>query len=96
MQVLQIRHGQWFDVEYLILDLKTLSDSKVFIFWGSTFHKFAPGFIMESIPKKTVLEFLLGRWTPLLSSLDRIFKKLKNFIYYCWRDTLFNFIDFNK
>ena len=25
-------------------------------------------FIMDSVPKKTLREFLLGRWTPLLSS----------------------------
>ena len=35
MQVLQIRHGQWFGVQYLVLDLKTLSNSEDFIFWGT-------------------------------------------------------------
>ena len=68
MKVLQIRHGQWFGVQYLILDLKTLSPSEDFIFRGTMFHNFAPRFIMDSVPKETVHEFLLGRWTPLLSS----------------------------
>ena len=68
MQVLQIRHGQWFGVQYLVLDLKTLSNSEDFIFWGTIFHNFAPRFIMDSTPKKTLGEFLLGKWTPLPSS----------------------------
>ena len=54
MLVLQIRHGQWFGVQYLILNLKTLSDSEDFIFWGIIFHNFVPKFIMDSVPKKTV------------------------------------------
>ena len=30
-------------------------------------HNFAPMFIMDSVLKKTLREFLLDRWTPLLS-----------------------------
>ena len=35
---------------------------------GTIFHNFTPRFIMDSVPKKTVRELLLSRWTPLLSS----------------------------
>ena len=51
-----------------VLDLKTMSYSEDSIFSGTIFHNFAPRFVMDSVPKKTVSEFLLGRWTPLLSS----------------------------
>ena len=30
--------------------------------------QFCPRFIMDSVPNKTVREFLVGRWTPLQSS----------------------------
>ena len=53
MKVLQIGQGQLFGVQYLIS--------------GTIFHNFTPGFIMGSVPKKTVREILLGRWTALLS-----------------------------
>ena len=52
----------------MILDLKIFSDSEGFIFTGTVFHNFAPRFIMDSIPKKIVREFLVDRWTPLLVS----------------------------
>ena len=45
-----------FGVQYLILDLKTLSDSEDFMF---SEINFAPRFIMDSVPKKTVLSFCL-------------------------------------
>ena len=45
-----------FGVQYLILDLKTLSDSEDFMFSGINS---APRFIMDSVPKKTVLSFCL-------------------------------------
>ena len=45
-----------FGVQYLILDLKTLSDSEDFMFSGTNS---APRFIMDSVPKKTVLSFCL-------------------------------------
>ena len=45
-----------FGVQYLILDLKTLSDSEDFMFSGINS---APRFIMASVPKKTVLSFCL-------------------------------------
>ena len=68
MQILQIRHGQWFGVQHLILDLKIFGDSEDFIFARTLFPNFARRFIMDSVPKKTVRNFLVGRWTPLLSS----------------------------
>ena len=55
------RYGQWFGVHYLILDLKMFSDSEDFIFTGTIFHNFSPRFIMDSVPKKTVCGFLIGR-----------------------------------
>ena len=36
-----------FGVRYLVLDLKTFSDSEDFIFTGTVFHNFAPRFIMD-------------------------------------------------
>ena len=56
----------WF--QYLILDLEIFSDSQGFIFTGTVFHNFAPRFIIDSLLKKTVREFLVDRWTPLLVS----------------------------
>ena len=35
---------------------------------GSIFDKFVLSFIIDSVAKKTVSEFLVGRWTPLVSS----------------------------
>ena len=52
----------------LILDLKSFSDSEGFIFPGTIFHNFPFRFIMDSVPKKTVREFLVGRWRPSVSS----------------------------
>ena len=56
MYVLQIGMDKRFGVQYLILDLKTLSDSEDFMFSGTNS---APRFIMDSVPKKTVLSFCL-------------------------------------
>ena len=56
MYVLQIGMDKRFGVQYLILDLKTLSDSEDFMFSGINS---APRFIMDSVPKKTVLSFCL-------------------------------------
>ena len=64
-------------MQYLILDLKIFSDSEDFIFTGTIFHNFAPRFIMDSVPKKTVHEFLVGIWTPLISSLSGFSKNGK-------------------
>ena len=58
MKVLQIPHGQWFGVQYLILDLKTLSDSEDVIFSRIRFHNFAPRFIMDTLLNKTVEKLL--------------------------------------
>ena len=57
MKVLQIPHGQLFGVQYLILDLKTLSDSEDDIFSRITFHNFAPRFIMDTLLNKTVEKY---------------------------------------
>ena len=42
------------------------------------FYDFAPRFIMDSVPKKTVREFQLGRWTPLLVRRQD-FQKIEKF-----------------
>ena len=43
------------------------------MFSGSIFHKFVLSFIMDSVAKKTVNEFLVGRWTPLVSNIEAIY-----------------------
>ena len=68
MYLLQILREQWFGAQYVILDLKRLSDLEDFISSGTIFHNFARRFIIDSLPKKTVRQFLVGRWTPFLSS----------------------------
>ena len=72
-------HGQWFGVQYLILDLKTLNDSEDFIFWETTFNNFAPRFIIDQYRRK-LNSLLLARYpfnfrTHLRSSWPQIFTR---------------------
>ena len=91
MQVLEILHGQWFGVQYLMFDLKTFSNLEEFLSSRTIFHSSASRFVMDSVPNKTVFlcVFLVGRWTPLLSSSTGFWKIEK--LHCHWHDKLCRF-----